>query len=132
LFSPQLEFRSNFGSTISLTPDGDILVGAWATSVGENQDAGHVYLFDGQTGSLLLDIANPEPTPFAAFGWSVTAIDDRIIVGARSADLGVQRLTGSVYVFEGIPEPSSVILGMVFVGSLGIIHASRKLRWKAR
>jgi outer membrane protein assembly factor BamB len=99
LFSPLPQSNGEFGRSVAITSDGNVLVGAWGTSVDGIEGAGHVYSFDGQTGNLLLDIPNPEPTPFAQFGWSVAGLENRIIVSARGQD--------SVYVYADIPEPRS-------------------------
>ncbi len=110
LFGPQPEAVSRFGAGLAVTPDGDVLVGAYGTDVDGIASVGHAYLFDGETGNLLLDIAHPEPTSLDAFGWSVAAIDGRIIIGALNANpVG----SGAVYVYEGIPEPRTVVMGMV-------------------
>src|SRR5262249_45572825 len=42
LFSPQLEDNGEFGRSVSVTPNGNILVGAWGTSVEGVEAAGHV------------------------------------------------------------------------------------------
>jgi hypothetical protein len=111
LVSPHLELGGDFGRSVAVTPEGHVFVGAWATTVNGLSRAGHAYLFDGETGNLLLTIPHPEPTNFDAFGWSVSAIDGRLIVGAPNANpLGPA--TGAVYVFEGIPEPGTVLLGV--------------------
>ena len=108
LFSPQLESNGEFGRSVGLTPSGDILVGAWGTTVDGIDGAGRVYLFDDVTGKLLLDIPNPEPSEIAQFGWSVESLGNRIVVGAMSANTTLDGeflpATGAVYVFA-IPEP---------------------------
>jgi hypothetical protein len=109
LFSPQLEVNGEFGRSVAITPDGNVLVGAWNTSVNGLTGAGHAYLYDGTTGKLLLDIPNPEPTQ-GIFGWSVAASDDRLIIGAPAASSDGMPSVGAVYVFEAIPEPSSLAL----------------------
>jgi hypothetical protein len=116
-----------------LTPQGDILVGAWGTTVNGIDGAGHVYLFDGSTGSLLLDIPNPEPSEFAQFGWSVDAMANRIIVGAMSANTStngeILPATGVVYVFA-IPEPhaTSLVLTILLIGVRGRRLIGRAIR----
>jgi hypothetical protein len=97
-----LESNADFGRSLALTPDGDILVGAWRTSVDGIQSAGHAYLFDDLTGDLLLDLTNPQPLLGGAFGWSVAAMEGALVIGAPS--------DGAVYVFESIPEPYSLVL----------------------
>jgi outer membrane protein assembly factor BamB len=112
LFGPQSERNGRFGETIAITPDGNVLVGAWNTTILGEQATGHAYLFDGMTGDLLLDIRNPELEQFGAFGVSVAATEQLVFVGAPAA--------GAVYVFEGIPEPSALALaGTVLAVVLG-------------
>jgi outer membrane protein assembly factor BamB len=109
LFSPQSEFNGEFGRSVAVTPDGDVLVGAWATSVDGISQAGHAYLFDGETGALLLDLPHPAPRVDDAFGWSVAASGNRLFVGAPNAD-PAGPAAGAVYVFEGIPEPGTMLM----------------------
>jgi len=114
LFSPQPEINGEFGRSVAVTPQGDVLVGAWRTSVNGIAAAGHAYLFDGDSGSLLLDIPNPEPDD-GVFGWTVAALDGAIVVGAPVAE--------AVYVFETIPEPSSFVLAaLLLIISFAIRH----------
>jgi outer membrane protein assembly factor BamB len=123
LFGPHLELDSQFGRSISVTPAGNVLVGA-RTTVDEIPRAGHAYLFDGLTGNLLLDIPHPEATPSAAFGWSVAAIDDsRLVVGD---------FLGGVYVIEGIPEPASLTLAIGTFIALAAIYWARALKGRVQ
>jgi outer membrane protein assembly factor BamB len=113
LFSPQLEINGEFGRSVAVTPNGDVLVGAWNTSVSGVEGAGHAYLFDGETGELLLDIPNPVPD-LGVFGWSVSATENKLFISAPAG-------TGAVYVFEVIPEPSSLVLiGSLLIGAIAI------------
>jgi hypothetical protein len=124
LLSPQLEFDGHFGETLAVTPAGNVLVGAWSNDVSGIESAGHAYLFDGLTGNLLLDLANPQPSASAAFGWRVAAIDNRLVVGDFAS-------TEGIYVFESLPEPSSVVLmaSLLLVGAA--LHQVRRLRKSA-
>jgi outer membrane protein assembly factor BamB len=131
LYSPVLESSADFGRSLAITAEGTVLVGAWNTTVNGIDGAGHVYLFDGVTGSLLLDIPNPDPTEFSAFGWSVAALDDRIVVGARSANSDGLSFVGSVYVIEGIPEPGSLALAISVLILLASVCGIRRFRKRA-
>jgi phosphatidylglycerophosphate synthase len=118
---PHPETAADFGNSIAITPNGNVLVGAWNTNVNGAAFAGHAYLFDAVSGNLLLDIANPEIGQSSVFGWSVAAVADRIIVGAPAP--------GAVYVFESIPEPTSIVLaGTCFLLIVAIcrVRTSRK------
>ena len=123
LFSPQLEDNGEFGRSVALTPSGDILVGAWGTSADGVEGAGHVYLFDGASGKLLLDVPNPEPSVFSAFGWSVATLEDRIVVGALQGNSENLPATGAVYVFSTVPEPGTLILA---AAAIVVMAASRR------
>jgi hypothetical protein len=118
VFSPQPESNGEFGRSVAVTSDGNILVGAWGTSVNGIEGAGRAYLFDGGTGDLLLDIPNPEPQEFALFGWSVAAVGNRLAVGAINGVSGEVPSTGSVYVFASVPEPSTAVL----TGALVVVY----------
>lgn len=131
LFSPQLETNGEFGRSVALTLDGDVLVGAWGTSVNGIEAAGHAYLFDGESGTLLLDMANPEPTSFASFGWSVSAAGNRIVVGAVGAQPAAMPSSGAVYVFEAIPEPSSIALLAALVIAVLVVQVARTVKCAA-
>lgn len=121
------EFGQYFGQSVSLTPAGDILVGAWGASVDGFESAGRVFLFDGDTGDLLLDIPNPNPSLAKGFGWSVTAIDGKIVVGAPFTT-GTFPEAGAVFVFDGypIPEPRSLHFAAMALALLAIGHHFRK------
>jgi outer membrane protein assembly factor BamB len=129
LFSPQLEDNGTFGSSVAVTREGNIVVGAWNVSVDGIPGAGHAYLFDGVSGSLLLDLTNPEPDRFEGFGWAVAAADGRIFVATGDADPNGFTNAGAAYVFEGIPEPNSMALavtGLVFV----IVVVRTRIKWR--
>jgi hypothetical protein len=63
--------------------------------------AGSVYLFDGNTGELLLTINNPEPAAFDRFGWSVAGVGTNLLVGTPLDDPGGVVDAGSAYLFDG-------------------------------
>jgi hypothetical protein len=124
LFSPQLETNGEFGRSIALSKGNKVLVGAWNTSVNGIPGAGRTYLFDGATGNLLMEIVNPEATAFSGFGWSVALDDDGMLISADAADPEGISNAGAVYVFEAIPEPTSV--EQAIVGVLLFVLATRR------
>jgi outer membrane protein assembly factor BamB len=113
LSSPLPGFRAEFGRAVSVTPGGDVLVGSYGTRVDGVGQAGRAYLFDGETGSLLLDLANPDASSGASFGWSVSASEDRILVSAVLGNADGTPGSGIVYVFEGIPESETVVMAVI-------------------
>jgi outer membrane protein assembly factor BamB len=126
LISPRSQLAGEFGRSLAVTPDGDILVGAWAEDVDGRVNVGRAYLFDGETGNLLLDIANPDEGIGTGFGWKVTAVDDLLVVGLSGFISGVPQVgegiptTGAAYVFAIVPEPSTVCLlpiAILFAGA---------------
>lgn len=123
LLSPVVEERAEFGGSVSVTPSGQVLIGALNASVEGFPLAGHAYLFDSITGNMLLDIPNPDPARISGFAFSVAATDARIFVGSPTDE--------AVFVFETIPEPSTLFLaGSLLLTSFAIRH-TRRLRNKA-
>jgi outer membrane protein assembly factor BamB len=121
LFSPHLEERSSFGTSLALTPSGQVLIGASGASVNGMPAEGRVYLFDGLSGNLLLDIPNPEPDRISGFGFTVAATDQRLFVGVPSGE--------AVFVFEAIPEPSTLVLtGSLLFTVFTIWHVRSRVR----
>jgi outer membrane protein assembly factor BamB len=118
LVSPNIEERAFFGHEVAVTASGRIFVAANSASVEGHADAGRVFLFDGLTGSLLLDISNPQPEQLAGFGFSIAATDERLFVGTPS-------FGERVFVFETIPEPSSVALLVVAIGIIGSVGVAK-------
>jgi WD40 repeat protein len=111
-----------FGS--SLDSYGDrLLVGAPLVDKGDQRQVGEAYLFDANTGDLLMTIENPEPIPRLGssllFGRSVALNEDYLVVGTPGLDTGGQGHVGGFYVFEAstgdlidkvlnpIPRPNS-------------------------
>ena len=73
---------SRFGESMSVDDD-KILIGAPQTN-GEFPQEGSVYLYDGNSGSLISKLNNPDPVPFGNFGYSVKLTENYIVVGAPS------------------------------------------------
>jgi hypothetical protein len=92
---------AKFGSSIALiddvTGDGrpDILVGAPDHTINGAANAGEAFIFSGSNGKLFRTVTSAAPTPFAGFGYAVTAADTNgdgtleTIIGApfQDADL---------------------------------------------
>jgi outer membrane protein assembly factor BamB len=122
LFSPRLQEGGTFGAAVSVTPGGHVLVGSTSAIV-DGIPAGAAYLFDGLTGSLLLDIPNPDPSRFPGFGASFAATNDRIFVGAPFDE--------AVLVFESIPEPSTLYLTGWILTAIFVIRQVRNASGKS-
>jgi hypothetical protein len=100
--SPTAEVNDFFGWSVAAVGD-DVLIGSYGDDTGA-ADAGAAYLFDGSTGALLQTFLSPTPGDNDAFGWSVAAVGNNVLVGAMGDG------AGAVYMFEGIPEPATLSL----------------------
>ena len=119
--NPTPEFDDRFGVALT-TLDDYILIGAFNDHSGANA-GGAVYMYD-QSGTLLRTFTNPTPQPGDYFGERIVPFGNNIVVGATKDHYGTN-LGGAVYVFQAIPEPSS--LAMLGVGAVGLlIFAWRK------
>jgi len=73
-----------------------------------------------------MDIPNPEPKEFGVFGWSVAAVENRLIIGSMSADANGLPSSGAVYVYEMIPEPHLWRWGLTAVVGFAVIEFFRR------
>jgi len=92
--------RASFGWSLAYN-DGFLAVGASQDDVLGYTDAGSVYVFDLNTGQLVLSIHDPNPVAYDNFGGSVEFHGGQIVTGARSKDFDGLTNAGEVYVFEG-------------------------------
>ena len=82
LDTPNRLIFSGFSSALSTLGDvngdavPDYIVGAYEQTWDENNHQGRAFIFDGQTGKLLLELDDPHPQADAAFGFSVAAAGD--------------------------------------------------------
>ncbi|MBN2474882.1 MAG: lamin tail domain-containing protein [Pirellulales bacterium] len=98
LTSPTPFRGEQFGFCVAALGD-DALVGAmWDNrwdDLGQGS-GGAAYLFDGSTGQLLQTFANPSPGAWDAFGISVAALGDRVLVGTQTGN--------AAYLFEAMGD----------------------------
>src|SRR5690606_31999815 len=78
--NPEPDEDEDFGRTVAGVGH-HILVGAWRDDVNGIRDMGSAYLFDGDTGELLLEIPNPDDVP-AAFGHTVASMGNNLFISA--------------------------------------------------
>jgi len=100
------------------TPADDDNFGISVASVGNNilvgspdngffsSDPGSAYLFNGSSGALVLTFNNPTPAVGDAFGYSVAAAGNNILVGTPYDNTGANG-AGSAYLFEGWIPPNA-------------------------
>ncbi len=101
--SPTPFVGEEFGFSVAALGN-DALIGArWDNRWDDLGDGsgGAVYLFDGATGQLQQTVANPSPGAWDAFGISVAASNDQVIVGTQTGNVA--------YTFERIAESRTVL-----------------------
>lgn len=89
---------ARFGHAISVY-DNHIIIGAPQDSSRDSQ-SGSIFLFEGNSGELVYQIANPDSVPFGEFGSSLILVDNYMFVGAPK-NLGS---------FDVIPEENPNII----------------------
>ena len=113
LQSPNAEFNGWFGHSVlgfdDTNSDGmpEIVVAADAETAGA-QGAGHVYIIDGATLTVIRTLSSPNPSRFGQFGISIARVPDttgdgvdELLVGAfREVFLGASE-SGRAYLFNG-------------------------------
>ncbi|MBN1553743.1 MAG: hypothetical protein JXA11_03290 [Phycisphaerae bacterium] len=95
-----------FGRSVSISDDRAI-VGAYM----DDAECGSAYVFlrDGTTWTQQVKLTGTDTQAGDQFGASVSLSGEAVVVGASYHD-GVGARSGSVYVFDTIPEPTSVLL----------------------
>ena len=98
--NPEPDDRENFGLGVATTPRGDLIIAARHDNA-EEGSSGSVYLYDRETGNLLLHIKNPSPKYYDTFGEQVASTPSGdILVGTYKDDTGFTN-SGTVYLFDG-------------------------------
>ena len=114
-----------FGASVAEV-NGDVLVGAPGANDAAGFNTGAAYLFDGDTGQLLVTYGNPDPTANSGFGRTVLGAGDSLFIAATGefTNFGGAGNGGVVYEFDSvIPEPAS--LGLVLPAALGLLRRRR-------
>ncbi|MBO0888471.1 hypothetical protein J2P12_05160 [Candidatus Bathyarchaeota archaeon] len=97
LTSPNPVYFGLFGNAVA-TSGKIIIIGAPYETSRAQPEAGHAYLYDAQTGTLLQTLASPKALQFGFFGTSVATDGNIAVIGAP--DEPSQAGIGSAYVFR--------------------------------
>ena len=81
--------------------DGFLAVASPLDDVNGVQNAGAVYVFDLNTGALVMSIHNPNPVASDIMSMDLAFHGGQIVAGARNKDFDGLTNAGEVYVFEG-------------------------------
>lgn len=95
--APDGQVGARFGASVAGVGE-MVLIGADQHEV-DGQTAGRAYLFD-QNGALLQTFQAPDPQAGAFFGWSVAAVGDHVLIGARGHDVDGLTNAGQAYLFD--------------------------------
>ena len=95
------EASDNFGASVALK-EGTALVGTWLDDVGDNPDAGSVYVYrwDGKTWAEHTHLTASDGEASDNFGYSVALSGNTALVGAFLDDVGGITNVGSAYVYR--------------------------------
>jgi hypothetical protein len=101
LTSPNPQGGGVFGDSVAIS-DTTVAVGAYGEIVSTTVNAGHAYVFDAMTGSLISTLTSPNPHLYGYFGFSVGVfVDDAtVVVGAPQELVGTTVEAGRAYVFD--------------------------------
>jgi len=97
--NPDPTEAANFGVSLSSIDD-KVFVGVSGKTIEENQYAGAVFVLDSKTGDAVNTINNPNPTPYAGFGFSMDVEKTKLVVSSPSAIINDQDNVGEVYIFD--------------------------------
>ena len=97
--NPEQNGSSEFGISVAAV-GGKLIVGSPQQSINGVFGAGAVHIFDIDTGSLIQTISDPNPSEFANFGNSVTALDKKFAVGIPGLDVNNKDRIGAVLIFD--------------------------------
>lgn len=108
---PNFVANDHFGQSADFLSNGNVLVGA-----PDHDTNGSVTVLSENDGAELFTITNPQNTP-DDFGYSISSLNDNVVVGAPLYDVGNNADAGAVYVYDSSgtlkfpviqnPEPSS-------------------------
>jgi len=111
-----------FGSSVAIS--GNVaLIGAFSND-DAGDSSGSAYLFDITTGLQLAKLTASDAALGDEFGFSVAISGNTALVGALFDDDGGFD-SGSAYLYTAIPEPSTLLLGVM--ASMGLLMRRRRV-----
>jgi hypothetical protein len=101
LTSPNAQIYGLFGWSVSIGQSNPtVVVGAPGESVDGQAAAGHAYVFDASTGSLIATLTSPYALVGGEFGYSVAISSTTVVVGAPFETANGQLTAGHAYSFD--------------------------------
>ena len=101
LTSPNAQQEGWFGYSVSLS-DKIVTVGAPAETAGGYPTAGHAYVFDAESGVQISTLTSPNTQDHGLFGYSLSMIGKRVVVGAPFEEADGQQYAGHAYIFYNV------------------------------
>ena len=99
LTSPNAQIGGVFGQSVAVS-GATVAVGAPYETVSGQPDAGHVYVFQAKTGSLIATLPSPNPQTEGNFGWSVSVSGTTVVVGAPGELVSTYSAAGHAFAFD--------------------------------
>ncbi len=98
LVNPNPSVGDNFGNSVAISGNYAV-VGAYAEDIGAT-DGGSAYVFDIITGALVSTLANPNPSNYDNFGFSVAISGNYAVVSAYTEGIVGATNVGQAYIFN--------------------------------
>lgn len=121
------QWRDDFGWSVALSGD-TAIIGARLEDA-NGVDSGAAYVFNVTTGEQIMRLTPIENPAGDWFAYSVALDGSRAVVGALFDDNSNGLDSGSAYVYEGVPEPSTLIL--LAMGAVGVLVWAWRRRRRA-
>jgi hypothetical protein len=99
LVSPNAQYFGEFGESVAATGN-IVVVGSPFESANGQAHAGHVYMFNAETGALISMLTSPNFQTDGKFGFSVAASGNIVAVGAAGETVNGQFGSGHAYTFN--------------------------------
>ncbi len=96
LANPVPGLTAGFGVSLSLAPEGGVLIGAVGQSNGSGGEGGAVFLFEISSGRLWQQFSHPDGPGAPFFGGRVTAVGENIVIGSPGGG------ASAAFVYSGV------------------------------